>query len=875
MSRRCKSSSLDERRNHVTRESRRSSLAMILVAVLGLAFATLAGAQTWTPLVHQPTFGASTALLLTDGTVMVHSNGGSAWWRLTPDITGSYINGTWSQLASLPAGYAPLYYASAVLPDGRVIVEGGEYNNFSAVWTSLGAIYDPASNAWTSVAPPAGWSSIGDAQSVVLANGTFMLANALTTQSALLNASTLTWTATGSGKIGSNNEEGWTLLPNGRVLVVDVANAPNTETYNPATGSWSLAGSTGVQLVTSSEIGPAVLRPDGTVLAVGATSNTAIYNSAFGTWSAGPTFPNGLDSADGPAALLPNGKVLVDVSPGTYNAPSHFFEFNGSSLTEVPATPNSPFNPSYVGRMLVLPTGQILLTDGSADVEVYTASGTYQSAWQPTINSFPSSVTPRSTNNSLTGWQLNGLSQGAMYGDDAQSATNYPLVRIINNATNHVFYAKTHNHSTMAVATGNAVVSTQFDVPAGIEMGTSRLEVVANGIPSPAVTIQVGGHKHLDHASFTFPNGSAHSLYLDENRHVIDLSLSSGGAWQKQDLTALTSAGLAEPDSALTALVDNIGNGRVFYVGTNHHVLQLKLDTTNTWTQGDVMVQAGTSNTAATGSALTSFGAAGGASGAAVHVLYLDASQHVNDLARTSAGSTGTWSNLDLTALTSAGLAVPGSALTGLVDSIGNGRAFYIGTNQHVLQLKLDTTNTWTQGDVMVQAGTSKTAASGSALTSFGAAGGASGAAVHVLYLDSSQHVNDLARTSAGPTGTWSNLDLTALTSAGLAVPGSALTGLVDSIGNGRVFYIGTNQHVLQLKLDTTNTWTQGDVMVQAGTSNTAAPGSGLTSFGDSGGSAVHVMYLDPLQHINDLARTSAGPTGIWSNQDVTALTGP
>jgi hypothetical protein len=36
---------------------------------------------------------------------------------------------TWSQIASLPSGYIPSFFASAVLPDGRVIVEGGEYND--------------------------------------------------------------------------------------------------------------------------------------------------------------------------------------------------------------------------------------------------------------------------------------------------------------------------------------------------------------------------------------------------------------------------------------------------------------------------------------------------------------------------------------------------------------------------------------------------------------------------------------------------------------------------------------------------------------------------------------------------------------------------
>jgi hypothetical protein len=119
-------------------------------------------------------------LLLTDGTIMMHEACGSRWFRLAPDVNGSYVNGTWSQLASLPDQYRPLYYASAILPDGRVIMNGGEYNNTGsgckAVWTTKGAIYDPLANTWAMVAPPSGWSTIGDAQSTVLANGQYMLA---------------------------------------------------------------------------------------------------------------------------------------------------------------------------------------------------------------------------------------------------------------------------------------------------------------------------------------------------------------------------------------------------------------------------------------------------------------------------------------------------------------------------------------------------------------------------------------------------------------------------------------------------------------------------------------------------------------------------
>ncbi|HEY6577909.1 MAG TPA: hypothetical protein VIY09_01175, partial [Rhizomicrobium sp.] len=85
----------------------------------------------------------------------------------------------------------------------------------------------------------------------------------------------------------------------------------------------------------------------------------------------------------------------------------------------------------------------------------------------------------------------NGLSQANSFGDEFQCNTNFPLVQIINGKTGHVFFAKTHDHSTMAVATGNQTVSTHFDVPSGIETGASTLVVIANGIPSAPVSITV------------------------------------------------------------------------------------------------------------------------------------------------------------------------------------------------------------------------------------------------------------------------------------------------------------------------------------------------------------------------------------------------
>jgi hypothetical protein len=458
-------------------------------------------AQSWTPLNHQPSFGASTALLLTDGTVMVQPFESNNIWRLTPDDTGSYINGTWTQLASLPSGYGPLYFASAVLPDGKVIFEGGEDNCCGGAEVTLGAIYDPAANAWTSVNPPSGWTYIGDSPSVVLPNGTFMMGQGASpsTLQVVFNESNLSWTSIGKGKQDGFSEEGMTLLPNGDVMVVDTENGTHAERYNEATTRWGSAGSTGVLLPSSGgmgivpELGPAILRPDGTVFVGGATPNTSVYypsasKAGTGFWIPGPTFPTGV-MADAPAALLVTGNVLVITSP-FFASPSTFFEFDGSNFNAVPAPPNAVNDASFYGHMLELPSGQILFTDFSADVEVYTPAGSYNRAWAPVVTSVPTTLTHGNTYTAF-GVRFNGLSQGAAYGDDAQMASNYPLVRITNNGSGHVVYCKTHGHSTMAVATGNRSVSTNFDVPAGIGTGASTLQVVANGIPSPAVNVTV------------------------------------------------------------------------------------------------------------------------------------------------------------------------------------------------------------------------------------------------------------------------------------------------------------------------------------------------------------------------------------------------
>jgi hypothetical protein len=318
----------------------------------------------------------------------------------------------------------------------------------------------------------------------------------------LATGSDLHWTATGFGKADNYDEEAFTLLPSGKVLLVDVTNPKGSEIYDPTTGTWSSAGTLPVAVAdpVGGEVGPAVLRPDGTVLQTGATKHNVVYDSNTGVWSAAPNFPlnssgQQLDVYDGPASILPNGNVLVMTSPGQYQTGAQFFEWNGKKFNPAPATPNAANASSFYGRMLVLPDGGVMQTDYSTDVEIYYSSGGPDPAWAPTITSVPTTLHPGELSRKLSGTQLNGLTQGAAFGDDFQDATNYPLVRITNNATGHVFYCRTHNHSSMGVATGSLIVSTQFDVPASTELGASQLVVVANGIPSNPVSVTISAVK--------------------------------------------------------------------------------------------------------------------------------------------------------------------------------------------------------------------------------------------------------------------------------------------------------------------------------------------------------------------------------------------
>ena len=93
---------------------------------MSLAHGGQVPAQRMQMIAHQPPTGMQLAWLATDGSVIAQANNSSDWYKYVPDNTGNYLNGTWTELASLPSGYSPSAFSSAVLADGRLAISGGE-----------------------------------------------------------------------------------------------------------------------------------------------------------------------------------------------------------------------------------------------------------------------------------------------------------------------------------------------------------------------------------------------------------------------------------------------------------------------------------------------------------------------------------------------------------------------------------------------------------------------------------------------------------------------------------------------------------------------------------------------------------------------------
>ena len=459
-----------------------------------------------------------------------------------------------------------------LMPNGNAIIFGGN---------GLTAIYDPTTNMW-SAGPnlptmPAGSTITGATSNVGSA-----ITGASNTSPITITTSSITGLTSGdliniSGVLGNTAANGNWTVTNVMANSFQLVNSSGNGNYTSG-GNWfdaitistgSTAGLSNGQLVTIAGV-TGNTAADGSWTIANLKTNTSFQlvgpqgTSAYtggGTWSSGQ-----LSMDDAPGAMMPNGDILIAVSPlgglapnngYSFPSPAYVYEFNPNILP--PANPYINVTPggviannSYGMYLLALPSGQVLM-DNQFNIpgfQIYTPVGLPAASWQPVITNIASNGGGTYT---MTGMRLNGISEGANYGDDATMSTNYPIIQLTDSSGN-VTYARTTNWSSVGVySPGSTTPETvTFTLPAGKTLSDYvSIIVTANGIPSaPAsplflgstdenVTIQVNP---LDSTQIqvlvtntntvvaTYPNNSPSTIAIfgDANNNIVTVNEGNG-----------------------------------------------------------------------------------------------------------------------------------------------------------------------------------------------------------------------------------------------------------------------------------------------------------------------------------------------------------
>lgn len=216
--------------------------------------------------------------------------------------------GSWQKVGT----HAPhLAAADAPLADGSIVVAGGTTIDGE---TTTAERFDPATNAWTTLAPMS--TPRADAVAAPLSGGRVLVVGggeygASRATAEAYDPATGTWTPTGALAAGRRHSAA-VALADGRVLVVGgeqlYDEAEGAEIYDPATGTWDLTGP-----VRATRSGAAATRlADGRVLVAGgygAGTAAEIYDPATNAWSDAGSLGEPRNGAA--SVLLPDGRVLI------------------------------------------------------------------------------------------------------------------------------------------------------------------------------------------------------------------------------------------------------------------------------------------------------------------------------------------------------------------------------------------------------------------------------------------------------------------------------------------------------------------------------------------------------------------------------------
>ncbi len=296
---------------------------------------------------------------------------------LVPVEVAHASGGSWS--ATSPLSTARAFPAATLLPNGKVLVAGGENSSSGTAFASA-ELYDPSSGSWSATG-----SSMSTARAfptaTLLPNGKVLVAGGFNgstctafASAELYDPSSDSWSATGSMSTARFYHTA-TLLPNGKVLVAGGSNCSNialtsAELYDPSSGSWSPTSSS---MSTARAHHTATLLPNGKVLVAGgedssgnALASAELYDPSSDTWAATGSMSTAR-TLEHTATLLPNGKVLV--AGGASISSSGFVVILASAELYDPSsgtwtTTGSMNVARFRHTATLLPNGQVLVAGG-------------------------------------------------------------------------------------------------------------------------------------------------------------------------------------------------------------------------------------------------------------------------------------------------------------------------------------------------------------------------------------------------------------------------------------------------------------------------------------------------------------------------------
>ena len=199
-------------------------------------------------------------------------------------------------------------HTATLLPDGRVLVTGGDASNPNGSGSDTAEIYDPSTDLWSPVASMDNRRIFHSA--TLLSDGTVLVFGG-GGGAAIYDPIANSWAPTGS-PIDNRIQQSATLLNNGNVLVA-MGRRPSgggffveSAVFDSSTGLWvriaDLPNSMG-------SVGLPARLPDGKLLFVGKESFGLLFDPEFYSWSKTSATTSGHELAD--TVLLKNGDALI------------------------------------------------------------------------------------------------------------------------------------------------------------------------------------------------------------------------------------------------------------------------------------------------------------------------------------------------------------------------------------------------------------------------------------------------------------------------------------------------------------------------------------------------------------------------------------